>query len=529
MNLENWKGLSMSEHGEPLIFDDHQRAYEHGAERAKAKSNGKDDDGWSDPQPLGGELPPVADLDPRLLPAALRPLIEDTSERMQVPSDYPAVVSVLSLAGATGRRVRIQVKEKDASWIVVPNLWGGIVAPPGLMKSPVINAVTAPLREIERLWRMEHESSAGEYEQQKEEAELRLSAWKQLYVAAQKSGKEAPVRPDSSITAPICPRLITQDATFEKIHEIMRDNPAGILLIRDELSGWLATLDKFGRESDRGFFLSAWNGDTGYTVDRIGRGSIHVEACCVSMIGGIQPARLRSYLSEMLQDGPTNDGLFQRFQVLVYPDVLRGWRYVDQPPNREAELSARNVYHRLAHMEVDQPITLHFGPEAQEFFVDWVSDLENNKIRSPGMHMALVSHLAKYRSLMPSLAALFQLSAGVTEVISLLPAMQAASWCGYLESHARRIYSMIISPERLVAAELGQRIVAGWKRTEALFTVKDVYRNDWRGLTTPEAVRQVLPLLEDAGWIRPVEPERRPAGGRPTELYAINPQLWRKK
>ena len=45
----------------------------------------------------------------------------------------------------------------------------------------------------------------------------------------------------------------------------MRDNPAGILVIRDELSGWLATLDKPGREGERGFFLSAWNGDTGYT------------------------------------------------------------------------------------------------------------------------------------------------------------------------------------------------------------------------------------------------------------------------
>jgi hypothetical protein len=485
-------------------------------------------DDWLDPQPLGGELPPVAAFDPPLMPSALMPLVEDTAERMQVPLDYPAVVTVISLAGATGRRLRIQVKAEDSSWIVVPNLWGGIVAPPGLMKSPVITAMTKPLREIEKLWRADYESAAGDYGDQKEEMEIRRAAWKEQCKSAYKSGKDAPTRPDDSIKEPVCPRLITQDATFERLHEIMRDNPAGILVIRDELSGWLATLDKFGRESDRAFFLSAWNGDTGYTMDRIGRGSIHVEACCVSMLGGIPPARLRGYLSEALQDGPTNDGLFQRFQVLIYPDALQEWCYVDRAPNRLAEVEASRIYHRLAHMDVDQPLTLRFDPAAQELFVAWLTELES-KVRTFGMHVALVSHLAKYRSLMPSLAALFELADGDAKQISLKHAQQAACWCAYLESHARRIYSMLISPERQAAAELGRRIRAGWRRSESFFTVWDVYRNEWSGLATPEAVRQVLPQLEDAAWIRPVFAEDKATGGRPSEVYAINPLVWRKK
>jgi putative DNA primase/helicase len=220
---------------------------------------------------------------------------------MQVPLDYPAVVSVLCLAGVVNRRAVIQPKASDTSWVVVPNLWGGIVAPPGLMKSPVISAISQPLTRIEALWRTEYESAKSEYEQEKELAELRRAAWREQFKAAQKkNSKDAPMRPDDSIAEPVTHRLITHDATVEKLHEILRDNPAGILVIRDELSGWLATLDKPGREGDRGFFLSAWNGDTGYTIDRIGRGSIHVDACCVSMLGGIQPARLRSYLGDAL-------------------------------------------------------------------------------------------------------------------------------------------------------------------------------------------------------------------------------------
>ena len=483
---------------------------------------------WPEPEPLGGELPAVQAFNVALLPDSLRPLVEDTAERMQVPLDYPAVVAVLCLAGVTNRRASIQPKAADTSWTVVPNLWGGIIAPPGLMKSPVISLVTQPLRGIEALWHAESESAMSGYEQQKEEMELRLAAWREQFKAAQKSGKDAPARPDDSIAEPVSGRLIAQDATVEKLHEIMRDNPAGVLVIRDELSGWLATLDKPGREGERGFFLSAWNGDTGYTMDRIGRGSIHVDACCVSMLGGIQPARLRSYLADAIHDGPMNDGLFQRFQVLVYPDIPQDWRYVDRAPRPEAISNAQQIYHRLTHLDAAQPLRFRFDRDAQELFVAWLTDLEG-KLRGVGLHPALVSHLAKYRKLMPALALLFELADGSVENVSLEHARQSAAFCDYLESHGRRIYSMIISPERQAAAELGRHLAAGWKRSEGMFTVRDVYQSDWRGLTTPEAVRRALPILEDAGWVRLAPLETRTTAGRPSKLYLINPRVWRER
>lgn len=479
-------------------------------------------DEWPNPEPLGGELPTVQPFDVATLPGALRPLVEDTAERMQVPPDYPAVVAVVNLAGVTNRRATIQPKAVDTTWRVVPNIWAGIVGPPGVLKSPVIAAVSRPLTHIEALWRSEYEAAQSSYEQAKEEAELRLAAWREQYKAAQKGGHPAPVRPDDSIQQPAARRLITQDATAEKLHEILRDNPAGVTVIRDELSSWLATLDKPGREGERGFFLSAWNGDTPYTIDRVGRGSIHVDACCVSMLGGIQPARLRTYLLDTLQDGPQNDGLFQRFQVLVYPDTPRNWKYIDRAPNSAALTNAEQLYYRLASLNVEEPLRFRFGPVAQELFVAWLTDLEA-KVRDDVLHPALVAHLSKYRSLMPSLAVLFELADGGTEAVSLAHAQQAAAWCDYLESHARRIYSMIVSPERQAAAELGRHLKAGWKAKEGFCSVRDIERNDWRGLTTPDDVRRVLPLLEEAGWLRRLEPE--PGAGRRSEVYAINPRV----
>lgn len=64
---------------------------------------------------------------------------------------------------------------------------------------------------------------------------------------------------------------------FESLPEIMNANRAGILVIRDEVSGWLAGMERQGREQERAFFLESLNGDTSFGVDRNARGYIHAE------------------------------------------------------------------------------------------------------------------------------------------------------------------------------------------------------------------------------------------------------------
>jgi putative DNA primase/helicase len=149
---------------------------------------------------------------------------------------------------------------------------------------------------------------------------------------------------------PTLRRLIVNDATFDALHQTMNENPAGILVIRDELTGWWSQLDRAGREGERAFCLQAWNGDTGHTIDRIGRGTVYVPHCCMSMFGGIQPARLHSYLVDALLDGPDNDGLIQRFQVIVWPDMKPDWKYIDRNPDRNAEERAAHVFRVLVRL-----------------------------------------------------------------------------------------------------------------------------------------------------------------------------------
>lgn len=477
---------------------------------------------WPEPEGLGEELPAVPQFDAGLLPASLRPMVEDITDRMQTPPDFAAVVSVAALAGLCGRRALMQPKERDSSWIVTPNLWGGIIAGPGMMKSPLVGIVTAPARALEADWRAEYADAQREYEAAQERARLDNAVWAESYKRASKTQKPLPTKPELELVEPSQRRLIAVDATFESLHQLLAANPAGVFVLRDELSGWLASLERQGRESERAFYLECWSGDTGFTIDRIGRGSIHVEHCCVSLFGGIQPARIRAYLADTLRDGPTNDGLIQRFQLLVWPDSKPDWKYRDRAPNAGAMQAAENVYRRIAGINTDNPLRLKFAPNAQALFVAWLTDLET-RLRADDTSPFMLAHLSKYRKLMPALALLFSLADNSLESVGLPHAQRAADWCDYLAHHARRVYASRISPERLAAISLARRLTNGWKRDSGTFTIRDVYSNDWSGLGTPDETRAAVRVLEDAGWVRPEKPKSET--GRPSEVYAINPKI----
>ena len=52
-------------------------------------------------------------------------------------------------------------------------------------------------------------------------------------------------------------------------------------------------LDLEQNASQKGFYLTGWNGDSSYTFDRVGRGlNQRVDAVCLSLLGSTQPGRI---------------------------------------------------------------------------------------------------------------------------------------------------------------------------------------------------------------------------------------------
>jgi hypothetical protein len=498
------------------------------------------DDAWEDPVPLPEGLPPAAPLDPTMLPEPLRGWIVDVSERMQIPPDFAAAGAVVVAGSLIGRKVGIHPKRQD-DWLVVPNLWGAVVGRPSLMKSPALAEIMKPLARLVAEAYKEYQEARLAYESDVMVAEATKAALKDELKKAAKGGDRSKLEEiarssqDSEVPEmPLLRRYKSEDATVEKISEILLENPQGILVHRDELSGWLRNLDKQGREGDRSFYLEAWNGTGSFDVDRIGRGSLHIPALCLSILGSIQPGPLSSYVYQATKGEKGDDGLLQRFQLLVWPDAPSAWSNVDRWPEIEAKNRAYEVFRRLdalnpedfgASGDDEESIpAVRFTEDAQEIFDQWRDELEI-RLRSTELPPALESHLAKYRSLMPSLALIFQLiefvdGTGEGGAVRLRPTLQAAAWCGYLETHAARLYSSAQNPAVEGARTLLERIRKG--EVSDGDSTRSVYRKHWAKLSTPEEVSSACGVLEEFGWLRL---EAVKTSGRSTTRLRLHPTM----
>jgi putative DNA primase/helicase len=345
------------------------------------------------------------------------------------------------------------------------------------------------------------------------------------------TARQKPERPTAP-SEPKAQRLYYVDATFEALHKAMSEEPSGVFVLRDELTGWFAQLERQGREQERAFCLEAWNGTGSFVIDRIERGTVHVEHCCMSLFGGLQPARLIEFLAAAITGGLGDDGLVQRLQVLVWPDAPTEWVNVDREPDPKARSIADRVFRLLAGLSAEDGLIFCFAPDAQALFDDWHANLQA-QIREPEIHPALASHLSKYAKLMPALALLFELADQIATgsiaslMVSLEHARQAAEWTDYLESHARRIYSSIVRPEMRTAADLAGKISR--RSLGESFSCRDVYRREWSGLDNPDRAKAALDILEDHDWIRQVPQQAgQTRGRRALALYTVNPRVWRE-
>ena len=466
-----------------------------------------------DPQ---SSLLPVLSFTLDMAPEPLRNWIKDIAHRRQCPLDFVAIPAIVMMASLIGARCQIKPNAQD-DWGVAPNLWGGIVGEPGTLKSPICSDVLFPFGHLEHTAKEVYLAQRNVYEadhvtfiEQKKVLEGKIKA------LVEKDGDAYDIKTLKEQIAtllkhapkePALRRYKVSDTTLEKMHEILSQNPGGVLVFRDELMGFLDSWEKKGHESDRSFYLEAWNGDKPYTIDRILRGTVQASNICVSILGTTQPDKMVSYLKKTLKH-LENDGLLQRFQLLVYPDK-HPWSLVDECPCPFARgrvlqicktLATMNFTDQCAHQ--DDPLYegqyttpyFRFTPEAQTFFREWITALQ--KKLEAADHPLILQHLSKYRSLMPSLALIFHLikvadGTGKGEV-SLEAAQQAAAWCAYLESHARRLYAMGLETTLPKAEAL-----LSWMHKEQSSPHNTIKRRLIMRNTTFKTLKELLPLLED--------------------------------
>ncbi|WP_144756153.1 YfjI family protein, partial [Bartonella saheliensis] len=378
--------------------------------------------GWGKLKSIATTLLPVEPFSLLQLPTSLINYVYDVADIQQSSIDFVAISALCGLAAVIGNGVRIAPKQ-HANWTIVPNLWGAIVGQPSTMKTPTMEAALAPLYAFQEEWYQEWVKQKKSQETKDILVELdKREKKKQAYKAFKDQDEEQALAllsqalehketdDDDTLNKR---RLIVNDVTVEKLGELLKENPRGLLLVRDELSGFLSNLERKEYQTDRSFYLTAFNGNKPYTYDRIERGTIHISNATLSVIGGIQPSRIIPIIQAMHR-GINDDGLLQRFQMLVWPDERKERDWVDRPPNQEAWESYHEVFRSLYDKPLGlpkHPITMRFSADAQEMFREWWEKLQKT-IKGENFSTSLQSYLLKMDKTIPTLALIFELCEG---------------------------------------------------------------------------------------------------------------------
>ncbi len=439
----------------------------------RAGDTGADEPGTAGPIPQTIFDPwarwPVPTFPLDTLPPVLRDFAEMQSLSTGADVSACAMAALGACSGAINHSFELRMK-RTGEWSVRPRLWVMLVGAASAMKSPVISAATAPLRERAREFGVAHRAD--------------LQRWNE----AKKDDPKAEKPPE-----PL--RLISNDSSVEKLGEILSRQDRGILFEADELSGLFAAMDRQGGggkngSADRAFYLELFNGGSKY-IDRIGRGETFVERCSASILGGIQPARLEA------MGNLSTDGLLQRFLPVM---MRKAERSAEVPDSEPAE-----AYRALVRYLLDvRPCRLVMDDAALEVasrFQGWTYDMMSVE----ALGESFISFLGKLNGLHGSLMLLLHMLAdpkdGPCAPVSAATATAAA-----------RILREFVVPHALALYQTSAdgtdweylRALASYVLTSAKdrFTVSDFTSgvHSLRGLGVWEVGQKVSPLVA-GGWL----------------------------
>lgn len=457
------------------------------------------------------------------------PLLQAIAEGTATPIDYPAIGYLAACASLIGgkRKVRPYV---SSHWTEPCILWCGVVGDPSSRKSPALDAVTAPLREIERDHAESHKLALRTFLEVGERAKVARDKWKQDVKDATKELRSTPALPDEAVDPeePHRRRTLVMDATPEAVGAILAGNPQGTMHFRDELAGWLQSFDRYS-PGGREFWLEAYGGRA-FVIDRKGcRDPLTVPFNGVSVLGGIQPAKLADALLSS-----TDDGLVARF-LWAWPDKCAFRR-----PQAVADLaSLENAYRRLEGLGWgkdgdgrDVAITVPLSPSAADVFERW--QIDNAAIDDDASSL-FKSFVGKMDGAVLRMALVAELAAWAcrggpepVEVSSASLIAAAAFADDYAKPMAERVYGDAALPD----AERGAAVLARYIRKKGLrvFNKRELRRSPHKshlpGLRDGNALDGAISVLVDAGWLRDSSSREGGTIGRQREDYTVNPAVW---
>ncbi|WP_294211363.1 DUF3987 domain-containing protein [uncultured Sphingomonas sp.] len=449
----------------------------------------------------------------------LWPLVADLAAGAGAPVEYVATSMLAVAASLIGGKRWVRAWEQFEQPCI---LWAAVVGDPSSNKSPGIDAARFPLRAMEDELAEQHKTTLMSFAAVAERAKAERKQWEEKVKQATRDGVATPDMPDAA-EAPDAPerkRLVVQDITPEEMAAVLAANVNGTLNLRDELAGWIEGFERYNA-GGRTFWLEAYGGRS-FTVDRKSNAKpLQVPFNGVSVLGGIQPEKLRDSLL-----GTSDDGLIARF-MWVWPEAIRFSR-----PSKVADLGRlESLYRRLyqLHRPLSEQVTIPLDPEAVEIFTAWIDENDADVRESAGLY---ASWAGKARGLALRLSIVLEFlgwadgagrepqSVSVRSIVNALRLID-----DFLKPHARRVFGdAALPPVEKDAAALARFILKG--NLERINARNDVQRNSkLPTLKTSQDVDAALEALMDAGWLREAPSRQGDAPGRQKKDYLVNPAV----
>jgi hypothetical protein len=440
---------------------------------------------------------PAPVLSEHLLPSGWSNWILEEAESLSCAADYIAAGVVGCASAWVGNARRII---GTSTFSAPSHLWFALIGGPSAKKTPAIDPVIR----------------ISELIQREEKARWR----------AENAAME--VKPPR-------PRLVVKDATVEAVQKLLAENPRGLLSLRDELSGWLASFNQYrgGNGSDREFWCEAYNGAS-YSSDRIkfDGNPISIEHCSVAIVGGMVPDRLREALAG------ADDGLAARF-LFVWPNPLPIGPLVDRgdiETKRRRDTLARAA-RRLRGLHMGEELDGTPAPHALRLDDFGRRLLDDIYIKAMTCAEAASGMAASWHGKNPGralrLALVYELLAWAgrcdsdpePSVVSEDSLIRAADYLEYAAAMFHRIEGGL-SIER---SEVDAAKIARYLRDRRIVELneRELYQTaGWAWFRKKESRERALRILEDGHWIRrPGSAVAASQGGRPRHDWEVSPRV----
>ncbi len=468
-----------------------------------------------------------------------------------------AVAALVALAAAIGNSRRLRLKR---GWVFPAILWGMLIARKGSIKSWAMAPAIKPLDRRQEEYHEQYSRDKANYDRKKAE-----------YMTL--SPKQRREVPPFDLKEPVMRRIVSREATEQKLVKNCAENHRGLCLFTDELATLLKGMGQYCKDGKGGnaqsMFNSLFNGE-GLESERIGE-SRYAPHAFVCILGGIQPGMARKCFDQEAFES----GFASRFIPVAPP--LRVAKWSDAVIDEETEqnyfqlifdilgLEMEQIY-GPAHVEVSEwspeenaiiavngvpteptgvrPILIETAPEALAVFKEFYDrtaeemlTLEDDnirgtfeKLRTYAARLALVIHITRFmeqemflkRNIDPEIAPWDRSTPRIDELEcdaeSMRIAVALADWFKY---EVRRVYStwggLADETPTPKGDPLQQRIVEFMEQKHEPVTVSELKR---RFKSDKTNILQAVEQLVDRNILQAQESEKS-GPGRRSESYRL--------